>query len=379
MKRVWGVVILLTVYGSLYPFNFTLQDFPADLLADFASTWNDRIIQGDFLANIIIFIPYGLVGWYVFNYSTRMRLAVILGSGFILGMGLQLLQYYLPSRYPSIIDGWSNLFGILLGCLVAWGMNYWQNARDVPFNTSLIAPITLLLFWFGLRLMPFIPFFRWKQVEISLRPLYQNPQINPLTILSGIVAWTAVFYIFNRLFNGLRKRTLFYIAFGCFTLETLIIYNYLHLSDVIGALGGVGCWLLISRGQKTENVIFVLMVTYIVIYGLSPFKLAVVEQDFHWVPFTGFIAGSVFFNIVTFFSKFFFYGGAVWFGVQAGMRWRNVTLLIAGITLMIELAQVYLVQHVPEITDPLLVVLISWVLHETGKTRLNFGRIQVLT
>ncbi len=376
MKRVWGVVILLTVYGSLYPFNFTLENFPVHILSDFAGTWNDRVIQGDLLANIIIFIPYGLVGWYVFNHSPRVRLLLILGSGFALGMGLQILQYYLPSRYPSIVDGWSNTFGVLLGCLFAWGVSSWQSARDVPFNISLIAPITLLLFWFGLRLMPFIPFFRWKQIEISLRPIYQNPQINPLTLISGVIAWSSVFYILDRLFNGLRKRTLFYIVLGCFMLETLIIYNYLHLSDVLGALGGIGCWLLIKRGQKTESVIFVLLVAYIIINGLSPFKLAIAQQDFHWIPFTGFIAGSVFYNIVTFFGKFFFYGSAVWFGVQAGMRWRNVTLMIAGITLMIELAQIYLVQHVPEITDPLLVILISWILHETGRTRIGLTRTQ---
>ncbi len=369
MRRIWAVVILLITYGSLYPFEFYTGSIPGDLFLDFTGTWDDPVFQGDFLANIIIFIPYGLIGWFVFDKKPELRLLAIIVSGFLFGMGLQLLQYCLPSRTPSIVDGWSNLIGIVLGCMLGWRLSAWQRRNDVSINTLHVAPVTLILGWFGFRLMPFIPFFRWKQIEISLRPIYVNPQLNLVSVYANLTAWLAIFYLLSKVVDELKPRAILVLVIGCFAFETLIIYNYLFLYDVLGAMLAIGLWFLFSAQDRLHRYIYPLLVFHIVLNGLTPFKFMDTTMEFHWIPFTGLLGGSVFFNLATFFHKFFFYGCAIWFGVAMGLRWRYATAIIAVLSLGIELIQTRLIGHVAEITDPIFIVIIGWLLHTTGKGR----------
>jgi len=370
MRRILAVIVLLITYGSLYPFEFHTSNIPIDLYDDFAGTWNDPIFQGDFLANIIIFIPYGMIGWFVVNTKPQLRLLALIVTGFVFAMGLQLLQYCLPSRTPSIVDGWSNMLGLLLGCLLGWSFWLWEQRNAVIINTRLVAPVTLVLVWLGFRLMPFIPFFRWKQIEISLRPIYQNPQLNPVSAYANMVGWLAIFYLLRTVIKDFKPSMVLILVLGCFSLETLIIYNYLFLYDLLGVMLAIGIWFLFSEQSRLHQFIYPLLVFHIILNGLNPFKFSQVPSAFHWVPFTGLLGGSVFFNLVTFFQKFFFYGGAIWFGVSVGFRWRYATLIIVFLTLMLELIQTRLIGHVPEITDPIFVIIIGWLLHITGKGKI---------
>src|SRR5579872_5043488 len=54
-----GVAVVI-VYGSLFPFHFQNNPGPVGPLRTLIATWPIPPHRGDFLANVLLYIPYGL-------------------------------------------------------------------------------------------------------------------------------------------------------------------------------------------------------------------------------------------------------------------------------------------------------------------------------
>ena len=121
LARAIGVsYALLIVYVSLNPFDF---DFGNGVSA---WAWLDApaprfITLFDVLVNILAYIPFGFL--IVFAAYPRWRNFVALGIAFalsgFLAFSVETLQAWLPTRIPSQMDWWANVFGGLLGGLLA--------------------------------------------------------------------------------------------------------------------------------------------------------------------------------------------------------------------------------------------------------------------
>ncbi len=72
----------------------------------------------DKIGNILVFIPFGflLYGTSILRGNTPLRAAtfgILIGTAFALGM--EMLQTFLPTRYPSVTDLICNFLGVILG------------------------------------------------------------------------------------------------------------------------------------------------------------------------------------------------------------------------------------------------------------------------
>jgi len=116
------LVAALAVYGLtaaailLAPFSVTglLEEFSRwvrdDLhLTAFGSGWLE------FLANILMFVPLGLLLTLLFAHPWR---GVVLAL--LLSAGAELAQFVLPSRHPSLRDVLANVAGAAIGAAIAW-------------------------------------------------------------------------------------------------------------------------------------------------------------------------------------------------------------------------------------------------------------------
>ncbi len=103
-----------------------------------------------------------------------------------------------------------------------------------------------------------------------------------------------------------------------------------------------------------------MLVVVIISSGLSPYKLLTTIQDLKFIPFYGFLGGSMFVNTASLLEKIFLYGSLIWLFQQAGIRLLLAIMITASLTFMVELAQLVFVGHVAEITDPVLVILIGF-------------------
>ncbi len=110
--------LFLILFLTLFPFRFSWQeDF---YLREINHYFYHPSNLGDFLTNIIFFIPFGFSLSYLLIDKKiiwrRIAIVIVLAS-FSLSLTVETLQIFLPSRSSSLTDIISNSFGGLLGCL----------------------------------------------------------------------------------------------------------------------------------------------------------------------------------------------------------------------------------------------------------------------
>lgn len=98
----------------------------------------------------------------------------------------------------------------------------------------------------------------------------------------------------------------------------------------------------------------------LVLRGLTPFRLSPHSIALSWIPFEGFLAAPEWLHsIFVLIEKIYFYGAAIWLLRAAGTRLLNAAVTVAAILGAIEIIQMYIPGHTPEITDPLLAILFA--------------------
>ena len=80
-----GAVTLVIIYGSLYPFHFRGVPDSNGPVGALIKTWRGPFSRGDFVSNVLLYIPYGL-----FWVQALRRLPPIARIGFVLFSGLAL-------------------------------------------------------------------------------------------------------------------------------------------------------------------------------------------------------------------------------------------------------------------------------------------------
>ncbi len=165
--------VLLVLYGSLMPFEFTNDAQTVRLnLSQAFMYWplSDKLHTplADVLANILLYIPMG------FLISTR--LAVRRGGGTIAGVLIALaigaaasftvesLQLFEPTRVGAINDIETNSLGALLGGIAGalWGRRGWLLARRyvrgrMSANPIILAAWILMFILFADAVYPYLP------------------------------------------------------------------------------------------------------------------------------------------------------------------------------------------------------------------------------
>ncbi len=356
-------MIFLIIYGSLYPFDFQFREITSAEFSAFLQTWLSVTHRGDIVANILIFVPFGFVGAYYFpNITSRIKVIFFVSLlAIFLGFGLQLLQLFLPSREQNLFDGVLNMFGTWLGLFVAMTLNISVNDKVKSFSFSL--PLLLIASWFTYRLIPFVPSLDWQEIKDSIKPLLLHPQLDAVALYHDMIAWAVVLCLIERTFKIRQPlRDMGLLLLGCLLLEILIVTNSISLSNVLGAAAGYYVWLLLRKfsPKKTSLLLASLLMVYLVIYSFIPFELSAPENNFHWIPFSGFLSDSMYNNTLAFIEKFFFYGSLAWLLLNTKLRPLSIAALSASFLLMLEISQSFVGHHIAEITDPLLILMLVY-------------------
>lgn len=145
----------LIVYASLYPFSgWRLPGVP--LLSFLVAPWPHWWTGFDLVSNLLGYLPLGalLFGALVRTGTpTGPALALAVGGGTMLSLGLEFTQNFLPQRVASNLDLALNALGTLAGVVLAWlihrsgGVEHWQAARDRWFIGRSAGGLALLLLW----------------------------------------------------------------------------------------------------------------------------------------------------------------------------------------------------------------------------------------
>ncbi len=381
MKYTFILIAGFIVYGSLYPFDFNCNIAIYEALSQLNKTWTSTTSRGDIVANIALFLPFGYIGMLAFSnsFKTILRLISVIGLGALLGMALQIMQICIPSRDANLSDAILNIVGTGIGAVFGlFHRNYLSDAR-LRFKSIFGPQIILIASWFCYRLMPFIPSLDFQKIKDSLKPIFLNIQLSGINVFHDAVAWAAVIYLWNSIMPKFSARKYILTSMTItFALETVIIDNVVTASNVVGAFLGISLWERIKNSRSRTLLLALSIATSLIASGLSPFEYSSVPSSFHWIPFYGFLQGSMLVNTSVIFEKFFLYGTLVWLLFECCYKWMVAIICALFITGLIEAAQMFFNGHLPEVTDPLLVLVFASFLHSMSKSqkRVEKGEIK---
>jgi glycopeptide antibiotics resistance protein len=354
-------VIALILYGSLFPFRFDAP-IARDPLTLFTSLHFARTSRGDVVANLLLYMPLGLVLMFAWPGSwSRFKglcWAVLLGS--LLSLGVELMQEFSTSRVSSLTDLALNAAGTAGGAVVAIIYLALGSTIRVP-GTGVgrpdPVPLSLLALWLAFRLAPFVPTIDFQKYKDALKPLLLDPQISLPDVFRFVTGWLVAGYAVRRIWRREYSLQALGIIVALVLLgRIMIVGKALSPDEVLGLLLCIPCAgiLVVLPDRRRVLVLALMLVTVIMLSGLKPFELLARPNRFSWVPFMSSLSDNLEVNSAVLLEKCFWYFALIWLLVRRGAGVAAATLMTAALLGAIEFAQVWIPGRSAEITDPLL-------------------------
>lgn len=168
---------------------------------------------------------------------------IITISGLLFSFLLQSLQIFLPSRVPTLADVILNCVGSFTGSLIGVvpRFRYFGGQRGQELWMS--APLLLVGCWMACRLVPFVPSIDWGGIKHGLKPLLLHPVFSFVNIFRNFVAWSVVAHLCSS--SRARPLPIGYFAvmiLGVFGAQVLIVNRVVTLPNVLGAFTALIVW-----------------------------------------------------------------------------------------------------------------------------------------
>jgi VanZ family protein len=355
-----GVAILIA-YGSLYPFRFH-SHFSNGPIGALIGTWCTPTGRGDLLANLLLYLPFGLFSFPAFGVALRpARIALVIAGGLCLSVSLELAQFYDQGRDSAMADVYANTAGTALGA-AAGALLFSKQRRSHALAVNR-RPFVLLILgsWVGYRMTPFAPTIDLHKYWMALKPLVISPVLPPLDLYRHAVITLALAVLLEALLGPMRSRiAILVLVAAVLVARVLILDTALSPAEVAGGAIGIAVYSsLLWRLRVRSQVIAGLFAGVVVIQGLQPFHFSTTPHPFGWTPFLGFMQGSVEVNIRSLFEKVFSYGALVWLTTRAGCKFRLAVGLTGGLVLCLRLGQVFLPGRSADITDVIMLLMLA--------------------
>jgi VanZ family protein len=375
VRRFLLLIVAIVAYGSLYPWNFEFTSAAGDpvriLLHGWPGEWN-RYVLRDIVLNVIIYMPLGLVAVLAFRRrrSRTLAAAAAIACGFLLSVSMELLQVYVPSRDPSLLDVLTNTLGAAAGAGFAiyfeGGIRQLMERRAGQFRA---AATLLLLVWAVSELYPLFPEIGRSHLRQELALLFHRRGLSIVETWANAAEWFAAGLALDAVFARMRTFGLA-VAMLCVPAQLFIAGRSLTLAEIAGALLALTLWHFVRRDARARWCAWMLG-SAIFLRQLQPFYFLAVPQPFSWIPFAATLESSREAATVIITRKAFDYGALIWALRCTGEPFVRAGLAVAAALAATEAIQTYLPGRSPEITDPLLALLMMVVLRAmspaTGK------------
>jgi VanZ family protein len=372
---------LLIVYGSLYPFGDWL---PAEgMLAFLTAPWPRYIIRSDIIANILIYLPMGLLAARALRYRLRPGTAAVAATALclLLSLVMESLQTLLPGRVSSLLDLLLNGFGGLGGALLAGltvnppgplrSLAALRREWFLPGRAMDLALVALGL-WALAQLTPLLLSLDTDHLRKGLLPLWTPGFPLPFswTQLAAYACAITGLGLFGTILTRAEKNMAVpFIGFVSVVLlvKILVMGRYLALETALGAAMGMVLTVILRPAPRPFRF---------AIGGLAllaGFALAELEsaaglifkplQPFNWIPFQGQMHSLAGFSeILALFWPFLALGCLGAFATRPNRRRRMAFiggLLVLAFMFLLEWQQQTLPGRNADITDVLL-ALAGW-------------------
>jgi hypothetical protein len=196
----------------------------------------------------------------------------------------------------------------------------------------------------------------------AVKPLVLDPVLSPYGVFRYAVMWLTVAALLETV-AGLRRSWLLLLLLTgvVFFGKIVILSTQLTLDEVTGVGIAYAAWLLLfPLAQKQRALLVALaLLVYVVLWRLEPFDFGPQQRAFSWMPFFGFVGGSIGVNTQSFLEKAFYYGSLIWLITEAGARLPIATTIVVLVLLVTSGLEVYLPGRSAGATDAWIALIIA--------------------
>ena len=356
------LVLALVVCGSLFPFHYQAHT------PSWADGWallrtEATYSRSDMVGNVLLFVPYGLL---LATRKPRNRRWLALLGGAALALGLQYLQFWFPERHPSVTDVMLNGLGIAIGLGAGLlGAPLVQRMRPVnwPRPQFVLVASMLMALWLVYRWFPLVPALDVQNVINGLRPLLHWREIGAVELLRNMAGWL-VFLRLSR-YSCLQRWNGWRIAALCVAVVALqpwFVNNAIGAANALGLALALALSRVLRSGKRTLLVTTGVLAVSIVATALSPVEVRWVG-GFLWNPLEsagGSLTDDSVQAIPPLIEKCFLLGSLVFFVRYLGVSHWLAVLALGAFLLALGWVQQTLPGRTLDITDPLLVLGMAW-------------------
>jgi hypothetical protein len=207
-------------------------------------------------------------------------------------------------------------------------------------------------------LFPFFPVTALAVWRYKLVGLVHGLWFIPIPVFLKAAEW---FVVGRLLFAAGADATLVWLG-GLLLLipvQFAIIDHNLIPADFVGPVLGCLLFVVFRRVRQADGIAGIFLILAVTLRSLDPFHFDARTQAFSWIPFLGLLNTAWQAAITILLEKCFQYGASVWLLGRCLRSMSGATALVAVLLAVIEGLQTRIPGHTPEITDPLLAVLLS--------------------
>jgi hypothetical protein len=209
--------------------------------------------------------------------------------------------------------------------------------------------------WILFPIFPVISLFVWKQ---KLFLFLHGPAFDSVRFLSGAASWFAA----GRLLQSVDvQRPGLWLAFAVLLIpaQIAVVGRQPAPVDLFGAAVGFALFAAFGKTGKAGVLAGWGFLILLALRGLAPLSLTTHANSFSFLPFGGFLETEWQTGLRIFFEKVFYYGTAIWLLRGSGLPLRTAVLVVTAALGAIEIAQTHIPGRTPELTDPLLALLLG--------------------
>ncbi len=328
-----------------------------------------RYFLRDFIVNVALYMPLGFAAHLVWRQSPwpgfRIYGPVLLGL--LLSVSMELTQLMVPTRNTSLPDVLTNVAGTAIGVMCALVFeaidsrkSLWRVERLLDRRTGDRSALMLVFCWIAWLFFPFFPRLGLYALASKLRIFAHSALLDPVSLISTAACW----YAAGLLAEGAGMQ----IARPWFLATVLAVPAQFFItggppsrSFLAGAMIGALAFVARRRTAVPVRAEAWAFLTVILLRGLAPFHAITASIPFQWIPFGPTLGGEWQSAASVLIEKVFYYGTAVWLFRASGAALVRSVLVVAALLGMIEVVQTHLPGRTPEITDPLLALLLGFV------------------
>jgi glycopeptide antibiotics resistance protein len=392
-RALWLAFALFVLYAGTIPFHFSTAAVGERLrhlsLNPFLSGGGGRRMSvPDFVQNVLLFLPFGALGFLSFERARILRrLAIVILLGVALSVTVESLQLLTVDRVTGLNDVLSNGLGTFLGAVLAWqsqalfraglkrlqieGLADVDALRPFAFATAALAVAAWQPFDVTLEVGTVVSKVRALQADVWQLSGWRDEGLSIL--ISALFAATLAEYLaaLGERRAG-RKAAIAGVVLAC-GLEASQVFigsRMPALWDALVASAGVALgaagWTVWRRTDWPAlwlGAVIVATAGAAAMLTLSPFVVAPAYRAFGWFPFLGYYTRTTFdtlSHVIELALLYFPLGVCVgWF--MPTSRTRTAVLWAAAIAVGTECAQGWIVSRYPDITDVAVGVAGAWI------------------